>query len=205
MGNLRAQRWYNGKNVEHLRGYLNDTSTRLLGWATMRQLRITAGRCASEKMSSICREDYSRSNEERGSFSPGWLARGGGGEEIFSPSISQSFLYKSSKDLNSYVYVGDHGQYSGGGYVYAFRGHLSALRSNLSALHRLGWIDQQTRAVFIQLSLYNPNVQLFTSVTFLTEFLATGSIHSQARFEPIHVYGSLLCSVRLRKVVVLLF
>ncbi|CAF2933659.1 unnamed protein product [Rotaria sp. Silwood2] len=52
-----------------------------------------------------------------------------------------------------------------------------------------GYIDQQTRLIEIQMSLYNPNVQLFTFVTLQTEFLSTGSIHFQSRFEPMHFYG----------------
>ncbi|CAF4465305.1 unnamed protein product [Rotaria sp. Silwood2] len=75
------------------------------------------------------------------------------------------------------------------GYIYEFRGSLSNLRNNLSELHRLGWTDQQTRHIQIQMSLYNPNVQLFTFVTLQNEFLSTGSIHFQSRFEPIHFYG----------------
>jgi Polycystin cation channel len=38
--------------------------------------------------------------------------------------------------------------------------------------------------VIIQLSLYNPNVGLFTSVTFLIEFLSIGGIYPTVRFEP---------------------
>jgi hypothetical protein len=68
--------------------------------------------------------------------------------------------------LDTYTYR----SYGDGGYVYEFRGLLSDLRSNLSGLHELGWIDIQTRALIIQLSLYNPSVKLFTSVTFLAEF-----------------------------------
>ena len=82
--------------------------------------------------------------------------------------------------------MGEYGTYSGNGYVYEFRGCLSDLRSNLSELHKLGWIDDKTRAIFIQLNLYNPNVQLFTSVTFLIEFLSTGGIYPQSRFEPMN-------------------
>jgi hypothetical protein len=63
--------------------------------------------------------------------------------------------------LNTYVYIGDHGSYSGNGYVYEFRGRLIDIENNLSQLHQLKWIDNYTRAVLIQLSLYNPNVQLF--------------------------------------------
>ena len=102
----------------------------------------------------------------------------------YSSSIRRAFQYQSEKELDTYVYVGEHGSYSGNGYVYEFRGRLSEIRNNLSELHRLEWIDNRTRAVIIQLSLYNPNVELFTSVTFLIEILSTGGIWSSARFEP---------------------
>jgi len=44
--------------------------------------------------------------------------------------------------------------------------------------------------VIIQLTLYNPNVQLFTSLTFLAEILSTGGVHATARFEPFNFYGN---------------
>jgi polycystin 1L2 len=182
--NLRAQKYYNNENVKHLRGFMNDTSNRLLGWAIMRQLRVKSNSCRNKKISLECRDEYHLFNEEKRSFRRGWI-----NQTIRSSTVAQAFLYKTSEELNTYVYVGDHGSYHGGGYVYEFRGHLSDLRSNLSELHKLGWIDKQTRAVFLQISLYNQNIQLFTSVTFLTEFLSTGGIHSQSRFEPMNFYG----------------
>ena len=97
-----------------------------------------------------------------------------------------------SKDLDTYIYVGDHGSYGGGGYVYEFRGRLSDLQSNLSQLHQLEWIDSQTRAVIIQLTLYNPNVQLFTSLTFLAEFLSSSGVYPTSRFEPMNFYGNFI-------------
>ncbi|CAF0847103.1 unnamed protein product [Adineta steineri] len=74
------------------------------------------------------------------------------------------------------------------GYVYEFRGRLSDMKTNLSALHQLDWIDEKTRAVFIQLTLYNPSVQLLTAVTLLAEFLPTGGVYTTAHFEPINFY-----------------
>jgi hypothetical protein len=62
------------------------------------------------------------------------------------------------------------------------------MQGNLSELHRLSWIDRQTRAVLIQLNVYNPNVQLFTSVIIAAEFLNTGIIRSSIRVEPMHFY-----------------
>ncbi|CAF0770234.1 unnamed protein product [Adineta steineri] len=43
-------------------------------------------------------------------------------------------------------------------------------------------------AVFIQLTLYNPSVQLLTAVTLLAECLPTGGIYTTAHFEPINFY-----------------
>jgi hypothetical protein len=154
----------------------------------MRQLRIKSDLChVRNQIISTCRYDYSLLNEEKHSYLPGWLNET---IEKSNSSINESFEYKSSKELDTYIYVADHGSYSGDGYVYEFRGRLSDLQSNLSQLHQLGWIDSLTRAVIIQLTLYNPNVQLFTSVTFLLEVLSTGGIYPQSRFEPMNLYGT---------------
>jgi polycystin 1L2 len=185
--NLRAQDWYNGDIPRNLSGYINDKSNRLIGWATMRQLRIKSHRCSNQQIISTCQTDYNLFNEEKRSFQPGWLINQT--TEKYSLSIQQSFEYKSNDVLDTYVYVGKHESYSGNGYVYEFRGRLSDLRSNISELHKLGWIDNKTRAVFLQISLYNPNVELFTSVTFLIEFLSTGGIYPQSRFQPMNFYG----------------
>ncbi|UJR18699.1 hypothetical protein I4U23_005606 [Adineta vaga] len=181
--NLRAQQWYNGESPRNLSGFINDKSNRLIGWATMRQLRIKTTTCqARNPISSTCQNDYNSLNEDKHSYAPGWKNET---SQIYNLFIDQAFIYQSADKLDTYMYVGDHGSYSGSGYVYEFRGRRSELQSNLSQLHQLGWIDNQTRAMIIQLTLYNPNIQLFTSVTFLTEFLSSSGIFPSARFEPI--------------------
>ena len=37
---LRANEWYNGGQPYGLAGYLNDFSSRMVGYATLRQLRV---------------------------------------------------------------------------------------------------------------------------------------------------------------------
>ncbi len=39
------------------------------------------------------------------------------------------------------------------------------------------------------MNLYNPNVEMFTSVTFLAEFLSTGGVFPTSHFEPINFQG----------------
>ena len=103
--------------------------------------------------------------------------------------------------MDTFPYLGDHGSYSGNGYVYEFRGRLSEIQGNLSEIHRLGWIDNSTRAILIQMSLYNPNVQLFISVMLLTEFLSTGGISPTARFEPMNFIGKYSTnSIRMKRI-----
>jgi len=40
---LRADNWYNDKRPVGMRGFLGDTVSRLMGFATLRQLRVKKG------------------------------------------------------------------------------------------------------------------------------------------------------------------
>ncbi|CAF1090184.1 unnamed protein product [Adineta ricciae] len=199
MRNLRAQTWYNGDAPRNLSGFINDKSNRLIGWATMRQLRVKSQLCPiHNSIAYSCVHDYSFFDHDEHSYYPGW--RKNQSNTNYSSTISNAFKYKSSEQLGTYAYVGDHETYEGGGYVYEFRGRLSSLQSNISQLHQLDWIDTRTRAVIIQLSLYNANVELFTSVIFLIEKLSTGGFYSTIRVEPMHFYTftsvwQLICTI----------
>ncbi|UJR38157.1 hypothetical protein I4U23_030834 [Adineta vaga] len=75
-----------------------------------------------------------------------------------------------------HIYVGEYASYRSGGYAYEFR------------------------AVFIQFTLYNSNVELFTSLTFLLEFLSTTSIYPTVRLKPINFstftsISQLICTI----------
>jgi len=185
--NLRAQRWYNQELPHDLSGFIADRTNRLIGWAVMRQLRIRSQSCkikySVDYLFSSCQNEYSFSAEDKRSFKPNWTNETTG--ETSNSSIERAFLYQQADQLDSYPIIGNHHTYSGGGYVYEFRGRLDDLKTNLSILQQSNWIDQRTRAVIIQLNLYNPNSQLFTLVTLLTEFLPSGGLETSYRFEPI--------------------
>lgn len=136
---------------------------------------------------SSCEAGYSMFNEENQLFSPGWTYVLNSTTETignYSDSIRRAFMYNSSEHLDTYSYIGEHATYGAGGYVYEFRGKTSEIMANLSLLRELSWLDMQTRGVIIQMSLYNPNVNLFIFVTILAEFLPTGGIYPTARVEP---------------------
>jgi hypothetical protein len=131
----------------------------------------------------ICYDGYSGATEETHSFSPGWVINGTINNS--NSSINQAFRYQTSDQLDTYVYLGEYATYRSGGYVYEFRDSLSQIRNDLSQLHQLGWIDRQTRAVLIQINLYNPNIPIFTSANLLIEILPSSGIYPSARFDPI--------------------
>ncbi|CAF3988800.1 unnamed protein product [Adineta steineri] len=172
ISNIRAQQWCNGEALKSLSSFINNKSHRVIDKAIMTQLRIKSSLCQTQIVLK-CNEDYSFFNEEKNSYKPGWINQT---TQYSNSSIDLAFMYRTGDEFDQYMYVGDLKTYSSGGYIYEYQGRLSDLQSNLSELHRLSWIDSQTRAVIIQLTLYNPNVVLFTSVTFLVEFLSTGSL-----------------------------
>jgi hypothetical protein len=86
------------------------------------------------------------------------------------PLISKAFEYRS--DVES-------------GYVYDVRGSLVDIQKNLSRSKELKWVDGGTRFIFIHFTLSNPNLQVFTSLTFRTEFSFTGQISLELRIQSI--------------------
>lgn len=152
----------------------------------MRQLRVRTHPC---QLNAICADEYSFSDEETRSFEPGWTSTNLTSNHS---SLRRAFQYRSADELDTYPLIGHHHTYRGGGYVYEFRGRLRYLRGNLSQLHQTNWIDSQTRAVIIQVSLYNPNVNLLVSLTLLSEFLGTGGVHPEYRVEPISLQSNSL-------------
>jgi polycystin 1L2 len=136
-----------------------------------------------------CSGDYSSSNEDQQSWFPGWKLTS---DNIsYSQSIQNAFIYQSGDEIDLYKYSGIVNTYADGGYIYEFRGRLEEMKSNLTKLHELSWIDSQTRAIIIQMTLYNPNVALFTSIIFLSELFSTGGVFVQSRFDPINLNNQL--------------
>lgn len=50
------------------------------------------------------------------------------------------------------------------------------LKNQILELKRDEWIDGLTRAVHVELSLYNPHVNLFTFVILVAEFTTIGNV-----------------------------
>jgi polycystin 1L2 len=103
-------------------------------------------------------------------------------------SIYSAFQFKDAQSLQGSSIPGQFSTYDGSGYLYEMRGQLSYLQGNLSLLKEINWIDRQTRAVFVEFSVYNPNSNLIMVSTILIEFLSSGSILTSAQFDPLNLF-----------------
>ena len=106
-------------------------------------------------------------------------------------SIYNAFQYQAAETLQTSTMNGKYLSYEGGGYVYELRGKLSFLQGNLTLLKKMSWIDRQTRAVIVEFSVYNPNINMIMVSKILVEFLESGSILTTATFDPLNLFNGI--------------
>lgn len=191
---LRANTWYNGRQPYGLAGYTNDFVSRMIGYGLMRQIRVGNNSCSlpgqMQSQVSFCEADYNLFVEEKNNFGFGWSTY----NSSYTPphgtqQMYNAFQYQDASRLSGYPYTGVYTTYAGDGYVYELRGSLRFVKGNLSMLQQMGWVDRQTRAVFFQFALYNPNINMLSVATILVEFLPTGKIITFPRFDPLNLFN----------------
>ena len=70
-------------------------------------------------------------------------------------------LCRSETEREAYSYNSDIRRYSGGGYELKMKGQIAKLKQKLSVLQNNDWIDNRTRALITEFSVYNPQVKQF--------------------------------------------
>ncbi|XP_076459182.1 polycystin-1-like [Babylonia areolata] len=182
---IRAGPYYNDYPPLMLRGYVNDKVSKILGYAVMRQLRVQPNLCEmDERMMAVIREcniGYDITDQEEGAFDIGWKPRT---ENSTVNDTAEWYSYTDSDTLNGYPYWGMLSVYSGGGYVVPLKGDRTTLIELMKRLEQEKWIDRYTRAVFVEFTTYNAQVNLFGIATILAEFHQTGGVVQSYRFEP---------------------
>ncbi|ESO89018.1 hypothetical protein LOTGIDRAFT_228960 [Lottia gigantea] len=185
LNGIRASNYYNSDPPLLLRGFVNDKVSRIMGYATMRQLRVKPGLCEIRGvMNGVipeCNEAYSFENQDEGTYLPRWQKLASG--ESYNDT-SRPWRYTTANELNGYPYWGKHEMYSGGGYVVQLRGSKDSVRDVLKELEDDDWIDQYTRAVFVEFTIYNAQINLFAIATIVAEFDSAGGVTTSHRFEP---------------------
>ncbi|XP_078572564.1 polycystin-2-like protein 2 [Branchiostoma floridae x Branchiostoma japonicum] len=181
-----SQDWYNGKAYPSDM-VLPDLLTHQLGTAQLRQVRLIPGQLCEtpEKMQDFaprCTVAFANLKADTENYMQGWIpynTTANSNDTIPTPPplIGQdtpwNFTFVSLSD--SFPFFGIHGTYLGGGYTTALGTTLTSSAALSAYLEQHNWLDERTRAVFVELILYNPHANLFSVVSIVVEFTQLGA------------------------------
>ncbi|XP_062058652.1 polycystin family receptor for egg jelly-like [Lepus europaeus] len=166
--------------------FLLDSSSKILGLPLMRQVRAKSG----EKMclpaanfvqnSNIkeirCRPQYGVDPEDTKNYSSFW-------NEVTKRQTGKNatgFTYKPQGKRWVYYSYGLLHTYGGGGYAFYFFPSEQLFNSTvrLRELQGSRWLDEKTWAVVLELTTFNPDVNLFCSISVLFEVSQLGVVNT---------------------------
>uniref|UniRef100_A0A1I8HYH1 PKD_channel domain-containing protein n=1 Tax=Macrostomum lignano TaxID=282301 RepID=A0A1I8HYH1_9PLAT len=174
-----------GQNLSSARGkFIADLVGFRLGHATLRQLRIRPVDVQAIAKSA----DYSFQADTRQCFYPGWKVPRDCNFTDSVNALDLAFLGLSARRTNSLPFWGTMHMYAGGGYTAVLPNNFDEASSLVHQLNSSNWIDNYTRTVFVELDLFYPDVNLFSSVVFATEFFAYGGAQSVAQLYTTKLY-----------------
>ena len=123
-----------------------------------------------------CNDFYSFDEEDTNALNlPGWRPFDGCVDWAnFSTLCPAPWNYVLPEELQNLPSWGFFHVYNGGGYVANLGYNRTAAAPLISHLHKYGWIDRQTRVVFLEFVIYNPSTGYISISTFYYELLPTG-------------------------------
>ncbi|KAM9770402.1 polycystin-2 isoform 1-T1 [Menidia menidia] len=167
--------WYNNKNLPENQSLIYYENL-LLGVPRLRQLKVRNESCSIHEdlrdEVQDCYNIYTPSNEDTAPFGP----RNG-----------TAWIYTAESEMNDSSHWGQVSKYGGGGYYQDLSRTKEASAIQLQFLKDQLWLDRGTRAVFLDFSVYNGNINLFCIARLLVEFPATGGVVTSWQFQTVRL------------------
>ena len=124
-----------------------------------------------------CESEYSFSNEYQIKYNrKDWAPSNESLPDMYPFKI---WRYRSQTELYDRPFWADLATYRGGGYVLKLEKGIPEAQQQIKELNKTWWIDGQTRAVFIEFTVFSPNKNLHSIVTVLFECPAAGGCTAQ--------------------------
>eukprot|EP00106_Octopus_bimaculoides_P013343 XP_014780785.1 PREDICTED: polycystic kidney disease protein 1-like 2 [Octopus bimaculoides] len=162
-----------------------------VGPVRLRQLRVRAGKChALSKFHTTrenCNQDYSFHTEDTTNYTTSWKELQHGDNPIKLP-LNSGWRYRHYTEIGGIPIVGEKAVYSSNGYCKDLTGSPSRAMAALDELIKLRWLDENTRAIFVEFTLYNPNINMFTTVTVMFETPTLGGMASNVIINTFRLY-----------------
>ncbi|NWR19530.1 PK1L2 protein, partial [Emberiza fucata] len=184
--------WANTTLLKNLygsyKGFITDGNSKLVGSARIRQVRVKGDTCPiSPRLQHVaeeCHAPYSLQTEDTSVYGEHWNTSAPDN----SSHLSSAWQYQSQSKLRGHPSWGKFAVYSGGGYVI----HLGTDPKNASRilqyLFNNVWLDTFTRAVFVEFTVYNANVNLFCIISLMFESNALGAFFTSAELQSVRLY-----------------
>jgi hypothetical protein len=157
--------WYNDDSFKGTDAYRYfNYNYRLIGRVSLRQLRVKKNSCvvpqAMQVLVKACYAEYdtNKAIEERETYGP----------------ADAPFKWQSTEELKTRTYYGFYNSYGGGGYRVLLPNEAEAAVTALAQLKQNRWLDEGTRALFINANMYVPALNVIALVTYVMEFPAAG-------------------------------
>ncbi|XP_010180489.1 PREDICTED: polycystic kidney disease protein 1-like 2, partial [Mesitornis unicolor] len=184
--------WANTTLVKNLygsyKGFITDGNSKLVGSARIRQVRVKGDTCPiPPKLQHViqeCHAPYSLQTEDTSDYGEHWNA------SVFdnSSDLGSAWQYQSQSKLRGHPIWGKLAIYRGGGYVIHMGTDPKNASRILQYLFNNVWLDTFTRAVFVEFTVYNANVNLFCIVSLMFETNALGAFFTSAELQSIRLY-----------------
>ncbi|PIO34796.1 hypothetical protein AB205_0184310, partial [Aquarana catesbeiana] len=169
-------------------GFVTDGNSKLVGSARFRQVRVKKDSCpvASVLQNTIneCRALYSLDTEDMEHYGEGWNSSA----FTNATNTDSAWYYKSQSKLRGQPTWGRLSTYRGGGYVVHLGGDRTTARRILRNLFNNVWLDDFTRALFVEFTIYNANVNLFCIVRVMFETNALGIFMTHTDLQSVRLY-----------------
>ncbi|NXC32026.1 PKD1 protein, partial [Campylorhamphus procurvoides] len=163
----------------HNNGSGQESHSTTLGTARLRQLRLQEAEChAQDILPGMGRAQ--RSCTDQHSFA---TADYGTGWERVAGNVTATWAH-SPPDLAGIWYWGYISFYDSSGYVQELGPSLEESQAQLDFLQQHTWIDNMSRAVFVELLQYNPSVDLHVTITLRLELLGSGQAITALTINP---------------------
>ncbi|XP_028980855.2 polycystic kidney disease protein 1-like 2 [Esox lucius] len=172
-------------------GFITDGNSKLVGNARLRQVRVQKNSCgvAHSMRQAVpdCNAPYSWEVEDMGSYGPGWNRSV---SVNTSKTLRSPWQYQTQASLRAQPIWGSVVLYRGGGFVVELGPDSQNASSTLQYLFDSTWLDMFTRAVFVEFTVYNANVNLFCIVTLMLETAAVGAFQFRSDLQSVRLYQS---------------
>ncbi|XP_069133774.1 polycystin-1-like protein 2 [Argopecten irradians] len=179
----------NEVRMSYVLRFIDDTQHFRLGLARIRQVRVTPRSepfvipwfdtqpcfvpSVLANQVTRCPVSYDADTEAKDDYCKGWAPTN---TTCFDENedTDYAFLYSGENKTEALTYHGTFATYKGGGYFHDIGPKRSLAEHDIELLRNNSWIDEYTRAIFVEAMLYNPDSKLFSHVKVIFELSSYG-------------------------------